>query len=71
MELCERLGSVGLAAATAVQVAATTAGAGQLDSYRMALLVPVGLGVIGVGVTLPRAWRAPQACAAVAAQPHP
>lgn len=62
--------AVGLAAATAVQVAATTAGAGQLDSYRLALLVPLALGVIGVAVALPRAWRTPKACAAVAAQPH-
>ena len=56
--------AIGLATTTAVQVAATAAGAGQLDSYRTALLVPLVLGVIGVAVTLPRAWRTPQECAA-------
>ncbi|WP_349270139.1 MFS transporter [Mycolicibacterium parafortuitum] len=56
--------AIGLATTTAVQVAATAAGAGQLDSYRAALLVPLALGVIGIAVALPRAWRTPQACAA-------
>ncbi|ORB30110.1 MFS transporter [Mycolicibacterium parafortuitum] len=56
--------AIGLATTTAVQVAATAAGAGQLDSYRTALLVPLVLGVIGVAVALPRAWRTPQVCAA-------
>ncbi|GAA2566590.1 MFS transporter [Mycolicibacterium diernhoferi] len=59
--------AIGLAATTAVQVAATAAGAGQLDSYRAALLVPVILGVIGLAVALPRAWRAPQECATATA----
>jgi MFS family permease len=59
--------AIGLAATTAVQVAATTAGVGQLDSYRMALLVPLTLGVIGVAVALPRAWRTPQECIAATA----
>ena len=59
--------AIGLAATTAVQVAVTTSGVGQLDSYRMALLVPLTLGVIGVAVALPRAWRAPEACAAATA----
>lgn len=59
--------AIGLAATTAVQVAATEAGAGQLDSYRAALLVPVILGVIGFAVALPRARRAPQECAAATA----
>ncbi|KUI34643.1 MFS transporter [Mycobacterium sp. GA-2829] len=56
--------AMGLAATTAVHVAATTAGAGELDSYRAALAVPVVLGAIGVMVALPRAWRNPQSCAA-------
>lgn len=59
--------AIGLAATTAVQVAATAAGAGRLDSYRAALLVPVILGVIGLAVALPHAWRAPQECAAATA----
>jgi hypothetical protein len=59
--------AIGLAATTAVQVAATAAGAGQLDSYRAALVVPLVLGVIGVTVALPRAWRSPQQCAAATA----
>ncbi|AKS34669.1 MFS transporter [Mycolicibacterium goodii] len=59
--------AIGLAATTAVQVAATAAGTGQLDSYRMALVVPLILGVIGVVVALPRAWRTPRECAAATA----
>ncbi|MBU8816430.1 MFS transporter [Mycolicibacterium goodii] len=59
--------AIGLAATTAVQVAATAAGAGQLDAYRTALVVPSIFGVIGVAVALPRAWRAPQACTATTA----
>ncbi|MGW0160944.1 MFS transporter [Mycobacterium sp. NPDC003323] len=59
--------AIGLAGTTAVQVAAEAAGVGQLDTYRDALLVPVTLGVIGMAVTLPRAWCAPRECAAAAA----
>ncbi|MET0900741.1 MAG: MFS transporter [Mycobacterium sp.] len=49
--------AIGLAITTAVQVAAMAAGAGQLDSYRTALLVPLAIGLIGIAVTLPRALR--------------
>ncbi|MGE2728453.1 MFS transporter [Mycolicibacterium vaccae] len=55
--------AIGLAATTAVQVAAIAAGVGQLDSYRLALVVPVILGVVGVAVALPRALRTPEECA--------
>ena len=54
----------GLAVTTAVQVSATAMGASELDSYRAALLVPVGIGLLGVAVTLPPAVRAPRACVA-------
>lgn len=59
--------AIGLAATTAVQIAAVAAGADQLDSYRAALWVPVVLGVLGIAVTLPRARRAPAECVASAA----
>ncbi|WP_447711580.1 MFS transporter [Mycobacterium sp. C31M] len=59
--------AIGLAATTAVQVAAEAAGAEQLDSYRAALWAPVVLGVLGIVVTLPRARRAPAECVAAAA----
>jgi MFS family permease len=49
--------AIGLAVTTAVQVAASSAGAGQLESYRAALLVPLGAGLIGIAVALPRAVR--------------
>ncbi|MGE2736343.1 MFS transporter [Mycolicibacterium vaccae] len=55
--------AIGLAATTAVQVAAMAAGVDQLDSYRLALVVPVILGVVGVAVALPRALRTPEKCA--------
>lgn len=58
--------ALGLAGTTAVQVAASAAGAGQLESYRAALLVPVLIGVVGIAVTLPRAWRTPRGCAGTA-----
>lgn len=58
--------AIGLAGATAVQVAAVAGGADLLDSYRAALLVPLVLGVIGIAVTAPRAWRTPRECAAAA-----
>ncbi|MDF2584393.1 MAG: transrane efflux protein [Mycobacterium sp.] len=59
--------AIGLAVTTAVQVAVLASGAGLLDSYRAALLVPLAVGLIGIAVTLPRAWRAPQVCAAACA----
>lgn len=59
--------AIGLAVTTAVQVAVSASGAGLLDSYRAALLVPLAVGLIGIAVTLPRAWRAPQVCAAACA----
>lgn len=49
--------AIGLAATTAIQVTAMSSGANQLDSYRMALLVPLAAGVIGVGVAASRAVR--------------
>jgi hypothetical protein len=49
--------AIGLAITTAVQVAALAAGAEQLESYRTALLVPLGAGLIGIAATLPRAVR--------------
>lgn len=58
--------AIGLAVTTAVQVSATATGAGELDSYRAALLVPVGIGLLGIAVTLPSAVRAPRACAVAA-----
>lgn len=58
--------AIGLAVTTAVQVALLAAGAGLLESYRAALLVPLGVGLIGIAVTLPRAWRAPRVCPAAA-----
>jgi MFS family permease len=54
--------AIGLAAATAVQVAVLAAGADQLESYRTALLVPVGAGLIGIAVSLPRAFTTPRPC---------
>lgn len=59
--------AIGLAVTTAVQVAVAGAGVSELDSYRAALGVPLALGVIGVAVALPRAWRAPETCAAATA----
>lgn len=56
--------AIGLAVTTAVQVAVLATGADLLESYRAALLVPLGVGLIGIAVTLPRAWRAPRGCAA-------
>lgn len=56
--------AIGLAVTTAVQVAVLASGAGLLDSYRAALLVPLAVGVIGIAVTVPRALRAPRDCAA-------
>lgn len=56
--------AIGLAVTTAVQVAVLGSGAGLLDSYRAALLVPLGVGIVGIAVTLPRALRAPRDCAA-------
>ena len=56
--------AIGLAVTTAVQVAALASGADLLDSYRAALLVPLGVGIVGIAVTVPRAWRAPHDCAA-------
>ena len=57
--------AIGLAVTTAAQVAASAAGAGELESYRTALLVPLVIGFIGVAVTLPRAVRAGrESCAA-------
>ena len=58
--------AIGLAVTTAVQVALLAAGTGLLESYRAALLVPLGVGLIGIAVTLPRAWRAPRVCPAAA-----
>lgn len=55
--------AIGLAVTTAVQVAVLATGADLLESYRAALLVPLGVGLIGIAVTLPRAWRAPRGCA--------
>ncbi len=58
--------AIGLAVTTAVQVAVLATGADLLESYRAALLVPLGVGLIGIAVTLPRAWRAPRGCATAA-----
>jgi MFS family permease len=58
--------AIGLAVTTAVQVAVLASGADLLESYRAALLVPLGVGLLGVAVTLPRAWRAPRVCPAAA-----
>lgn len=59
--------AIGLAVTTAIQVAVLASGADLLESYRAALLVPLGVGLLGIAVTLPRAWRAPQVCGAAAA----
>lgn len=56
--------AIGLAVTTAVQVAVLASGAGLLDSYRAALLVPLAVGIVGIAVTVPRALRAPRDCAA-------
>ena len=56
--------AIGLAVTTAVQVAVLASGADLLDSYRAALLVPLGFGLIGIAVTVPRAWRGPRVCTA-------
>ncbi len=58
--------AIGLAVTAAVQVAVLATGADLLESYRAALLVPIGVGLIGIAVTLPRAWRAPRGCATAA-----
>ena len=58
--------AIGLAVTTAVQVAVLASGAELLDSYRAALLVPLGVGLIGIAVTVPRAWQAPRVCTAAA-----
>jgi MFS family permease len=58
--------AIGLAVTTAVQVSALASGAGELESFRTALLVPVALGIIGIAVTLPRALKSPRECAATA-----
>lgn len=49
--------AIGLATTTAIQVAAMSSGANQLDSYRLALLAPLAAGVLGVGVAALRAVR--------------
>ncbi len=58
--------AIGLAVTAAVQVAVLATGVDLLESYRAALLVPLGVGLIGIAVTLPRAWRAPRGCATAA-----
>lgn len=58
--------AIGLAVTAAVQVAVLATGADLLESYRAALLVPLGVGLIGIAVTLPRAWRAPRGCVTAA-----
>lgn len=58
--------AIGLAVTAAVQVAVLATGADLLESYRVALMVPLGVGLIGIAVTLPRAWRAPRGCATAA-----
>ena len=54
--------AIGLAVTTAVQVAVLATGADLLKSYRAALLVPLGVGLIGIAVTVPRAWRTSRVC---------
>jgi predicted MFS family arabinose efflux permease len=51
--------ALGLAIATAVNVAATGDGGELLDGYRAALLVPVAAAALGVAVTLPGFRRVP------------
>lgn len=59
--------AIGLSATISVQVAVLASGAVELESYRAALLVPLGVGLIGIAVTLPRAVRRPRHCAAAPA----